>query len=69
VINPIACIAAGQMMLDHLGETQAAQMLDQAIADFLGSGTLPGLSVSDIKKVGMSTSKIGDDIAQRVQDM
>lgn len=69
VINPIACIAAGQMMLDHLGETKAAQMLDQALSDFLGSGALPGLSVSDIVKVGMSTSKIGDDIAQRVQDM
>ncbi|MGI6456130.1 MAG: 3-isopropylmalate dehydrogenase [bacterium] len=69
VINPIAAIAAGQMMLDHLGETKAAQMLDKAISDFLGSGTLPGLSVADIKKVGYSTSKIGDDIAQRVQDM
>src|SRR5690606_16002113 len=50
VINPIAAIAAGQMMLDHLGETKAAQMLDKAISDFLGSGTLPGLSVADIKK-------------------
>ena len=69
VINPIACIAAGQMMLEHRGERNAAQMLDQALADFLGSGTLPGLAVSDIKKVGMSTSKIGDAIAQRVQDM
>ncbi len=69
VINPIACIAAGQMMLDHLGEEKAAKMLDTAISQFLGSGKLPGLSVSDIKKAGMSTSKIGDEIAQLVQDM
>ena len=69
VINPIACIAAGQMMLEHLGEDKAAKMLDTAISQFLGSGVLPGLSVSDIKKAGMSTTKIGDAIAQLVQDM
>ncbi|MBD3266483.1 3-isopropylmalate dehydrogenase [bacterium] len=69
VINPIACISAAQMMLEHLGEEKASGMLDRAISDFLGSGTLPGLSVRDIKEVGYSTSKIGDDIAQRVQDM
>lgn len=67
VINPIACIAAGGMMLDHLGETKAAQMLDKALSDFLGSGELPGLAVSDIKKVNYSTSKIGDAIAERIQ--
>ena len=65
----IASIAAGQMMLEHLGETKAAAMLDQALADFLGSGVLPGLSVSDIKKAGMSTSKIGDAICERIQNM
>ena len=69
VINPIACISAGQMMLEHMGEDKAAAMLDKAVSDFLASGTLPGLGVSDIKKVGMSTTKIGDAIAQRIQDM
>jgi len=69
VINPLAAICAGQMMLDHLREDKAAEMLDRAVAEFLGSGTLPGLGVSDIQKVGMSTTKIGDAIAQRVADM
>ncbi|MGC9327362.1 MAG: 3-isopropylmalate dehydrogenase [Candidatus Hinthialibacter sp.] len=69
VINPIACISAGQMMLQHLGETKAAAMLDQAVSDFLGGGELPGLSVRDIKEAGYSTTKIGDAIAQRIQDM
>jgi len=68
VINPIACICAAQMMLDHLGEHKAAEILDRAVADFLGSGILPGLSVAEIQKAGMSTSKIGDAIAQRVAD-
>jgi 3-isopropylmalate dehydrogenase len=69
VINPLACICAAQMMLDHLGEDKAAKMLDQAVADFLTSGALPGLGVADIQKAGMSTSKIGDAIAQRIADM
>ncbi len=69
VINPLAAICSAQMMLDHLREDKAAEMLDKAIADFLGSGTLPGLGVSDIQKAGMSTTKIGDAIAQRVADM
>jgi isocitrate/isopropylmalate dehydrogenase len=56
------------MMLDHLGEHKAAEILDRAVADFLGSGILPGLSVAEIQKAGMSTSKIGDAIAQRVAD-
>lgn len=64
VINPIAAIASAQMMLEHLGESAAAFMLDKALAQFLGSEKLPGLSVSDIKKVGYSTSKIGDEIAE-----
>jgi len=69
VINPLACICAAQMMLDHLREDKVAAILDQAIADFLASGALPGLGVSDIQKAGMSTSKIGDAIAQRAADM
>ena len=69
VINPLAAVSAAQMMLDHLREDKAAKMLDRAIADFLASGVLPGLGVSDIQKAGMSTSKIGDAIAQRAADM
>ena len=68
VINPIAAIAAGQMMLDHLGETKAAQMLDKAISDFWAAGHCRS-QCSGYQKVGYSTSKIGDDMLQRVQDM
>ncbi len=31
IANPIACIATGAMMLDHLGEHHAAQLVDKAI--------------------------------------
>ena len=66
VINPLACIFAGQMMLDHLGETRAAQVVEDACVKFLQSGVLPGLSVADIRKAGLSTTKIGDMIADYV---
>ncbi len=69
VINPMAAIASAQMMLEHLGEDEAAQILDKAMAEFLGSERLPGLSVSDIKKAGYSTSRIGDEVAQICADM
>ena len=66
VINPLACIFAGQMMLDHLGETAAAACVEKACVAFLSSGRLPGLSAKDIKEAGMSTSKIGDTVADIV---
>jgi 3-isopropylmalate dehydrogenase len=66
VINPLACIFAGQMMLDHLGETEAADLVEKACIAFLESGALSGLSAKEIEEAGMSTSKIGDAIANWV---
>lgn len=66
VINPLACIFAGQMLFDHLGETEAAAAIEKGCIGFLESGVLPGLSVKDIQQAGLSTTKIGDDIASRV---
>ncbi|NIA12625.1 MAG: 3-isopropylmalate dehydrogenase [Nitrospiraceae bacterium] len=64
VINPIACISAGQMLLEHLGEEEAAGCVEKALVAFLESRVLPGLSVKQIKESGMSTTKIGDAIAE-----
>ena len=64
VINPLACIFAGQMLLDHLGETEAAACVEKACVAFLESGQLPGMSAKEIKESGMSTTKIGDAIAK-----
>jgi 3-isopropylmalate dehydrogenase len=66
VINPMACIFAGQMLLEHLGEFEAGQCIERAGVKFLESGVLPGLSAKDIKDSGMSTTKIGDQIAEYV---
>ncbi len=66
VINPLACIFAGHMMLDYLGEQEAADLVEKACIDFLESGELPGMSAKEIKESGSSTTKIGDAIANRV---
>jgi len=54
------------MMLDYLGEQEAADLIEKACIGFLKSGKLPGMSAKEIKESGMSTTKIGDDIANRV---
>lgn len=66
VINPLACIFAGQMLLEHLGEDKAAAAIEQACVDFLNAGLIKGLSAKDIKDAGMTTTGIGDWIANRV---
>ena len=65
-INPLACIFAGQMLLDDLGETEAALCVERACVAFLESGQLKGMSAKEIKECGMSTTKIGDAIADLV---
>ncbi len=60
--NPIASIAAMGMLLDHVGAKTAAQRIDGAIADLLGSGKVPDLSAGKCPP----TSEIGDMIAGAV---
>ena len=66
VINPLACIFAGQMLLYHIGESEAAATVEKACVAFLESGQMPGLSAKEIKEAGLSTTKIGDAIADLV---
>ena len=56
VINPIAAIAAGAMMMDVLGETEAARMVENAIM----SVTATKLKSMSAGKMGCSTSEVGD---------
>ena len=56
VINPLAAIAAAQMMLDHLGEATAAQRIENAIKKIV-AGDIQSLSAG---RMGRSTSEIGD---------
>jgi 3-isopropylmalate dehydrogenase len=59
VINPLAAICAGQMMLDFLGETQAAQAIEKAVI----SVTRDKVKSLAAGKMGYTTSQIGDLVA------
>ena len=57
-INPLAAISAAQMMLDFLGEEEAARRLEDAIIK--ACGKLKSLSAG---RMGYSTSEVGDMVA------
>lgn len=40
IVNPIASIEAVRMLLEHLGEEEAAGQIQQAVADTLGAGEI-----------------------------
>ncbi len=62
VINPMAAIAACQMMLAHLGESAAAERVDRAIATVL-STKLKSMAAG---RMGYSTAQVGDLVANAV---
>ncbi|MDR1474792.1 MAG: 3-isopropylmalate dehydrogenase [Endomicrobium sp.] len=57
IINPIAAINAGAMMLESLGETKAAKDIDNAVIKALESGKIKSMSAG---KMGISTTEVGD---------
>jgi 3-isopropylmalate dehydrogenase len=59
VINPLAAIGAAQMMMDYLGETEAAQAIEKAIR-FVVAEKLESLSAG---KMGYGTREVGDLVA------
>ncbi len=62
IINPLAAICAGAMMLETLGEIQAARAIEEAVKD-LTATKIKSLSAG---KMGYSTSEVGDMVAKRV---
>jgi 3-isopropylmalate dehydrogenase len=62
VINPLASIACGGMMLEHLGEQKAAEAIENAIMDV----TANKLKDMGAGKMGYSTTEVGDLVAERV---
>ncbi len=60
VINPLAAIFAGAMMLDSLGETEGAGAIDRAVARALKND----VKSVDAGKMGMGTRELGDLIVR-----
>ena len=59
VINPLAAVVAGSMMLDSLGEIEASKAVERAIME-VTSSKIRSLAVG---KMGYSTSEVGDMVA------
>ncbi len=62
VINPLAAICAGQMLLDFLGETAAAQAVENAVIKTVRE-KLQSLAAG---KMGYSTTQVGDLVAEAI---
>ena len=62
VINPLAAVCAGMMMLEHLGESKAADAIEGAVK--LVTGTR--LKSMAAGRMGYTTSQVGDLVASEV---
>lgn len=59
IINPLAAIGAGAMMLEYLGEHEAAAAIEKSMAYVTGN-KLKSMAAG---KMGYSTSEVGDLVA------
>ena len=56
VINPLAAIMAGHMMLNHLGETEAADLVERAVMRVIQEH----MKSMEAGKMGVNTTEVGD---------
>ncbi|GAK51458.1 3-isopropylmalate dehydrogenase [Candidatus Moduliflexus flocculans] len=63
VINPLASICSGIMMMETLKEDAVANAIDSAVTKALESGKIKSLAAG---KMGMGTSEIGDLVASLI---
>ncbi len=64
VINPLAAIMAGHMMLNYLGETEAAGLIERAVMTIVKDN----MKSMDAGRMGMGTSEVGDLVANYIRD-
>ncbi len=64
VINPLAAICAGQMMLEFLGETEAAKKIEDVVIQV----TREKIKDLGAGRMGYSTSEVGDMVAAAVAE-
>src|SRR5208283_552539 len=61
VINPLAAICSGSMMLDHLGEVSAAHSIETAMV-----AVMQKMKSQAAGNMGYSTTEVGDLVAKHV---
>ncbi len=64
VACPLGAISAASMMLDYLGEKEAGQRIERAIAHLLSSGKIPSADA----RSGLSTTQVGDMVVETIRD-
>ena len=62
VASPLGAIAAVGMMLDFLGESRAADRVEESIARLLRSGRIPSVDA----RSGLRTDEVGDLVAREI---
>jgi 3-isopropylmalate dehydrogenase len=60
-INPLAAIGAAQMMMEHLGETRAAALIEKGITHAVSK-----MKSMTANEMGMGTDAVGDLVAEYV---
>ena len=63
--NPLATILASQMMLEHIGEQKAADLVETAVIDVLKEGKVRTCDLGG----NSGTSDVGDAVAARVKEI
>jgi 3-isopropylmalate dehydrogenase len=64
LINPVAAISAGQILMDTLGETGAASRIESAVIRVLRDD----IADAGAGRMGMSTGEVGDRVAAYIAE-
>jgi 3-isopropylmalate dehydrogenase len=65
LINPLASIMAGQMMLDHLGESLAADLVERAVTEVI----LKHMESLEAGRMGIGTTEVGDLVVKYIRSL
>ncbi|GIW93114.1 MAG: isocitrate dehydrogenase [Pirellulaceae bacterium] len=70
-VNPTALVLSGVLMLDYLGETEAARRLEQAVADVIAEGKYVTYDLKPNRDdpTAVGTQEMADAICRRVHEL
>ncbi len=70
-VNPSACLLSGKLMLEHLGEHEAAKKLEAAIKSIFAEGKNVTYDMKPFRDdpTAVGTSQMGDAIIRKMEEM
>jgi isocitrate dehydrogenase (NAD+) len=70
-VNPMAMMLSGVMMLKHIGETEAAVRLEQAIAEVIAEGknVTYDLKLDSERDLAVGTSQVADAVIGKLENI